>query len=276
MQRIYLTIAVSLAITVGAYGDYTLTPQIDGTSVSAMAWGGSVDIDVVLTSDASDSHYASLFTVEFSKQNLTYSNYLWGAPYETGGVDDYSSPSLGELPLSLDANTFISTPGPDPGTIDAWFENIVPMGDDQNPVDNPFTTGTIVTITVDIPSSFPLGQVTITVIPDLFDDGFASVPTSAGGSLTLNIYSFYGDTNMDGYVDDADLSMLLAGWHTGTQWGQGDLNDDDNVDDADLSLFLANWHKGTPPPLAGGDIPEPATLILMGLLAPALIRRVGR
>ncbi len=108
-----------------------------------------------------------------------------------------------------------------------------------------------------------------------------------GGSGLLEVFysgapSYQmGDSSLDGYVDDADLSLLLANWHNTTDWGHGNLSDDDPfggtlgfVDDADLSLLLANWHAGTPPPMAGGSVPEPATMLMLAIgAAGALIRR---
>ena len=62
-----------------------------------------------------------------------------------------------------------------------------------------------------------------------------------------------GDADMSGYVDDNDLSLLLANWGTGTEWGQGNFIDNDpaidpTVNDDDLALLLADWNQGTPPP----------------------------
>ncbi len=70
----------------------------------------------------------------------------------------------------------------------------------------------------------------------------------------------FGDADLSGYVDDDDLSLLLANWNSGTTWGQGDFNLSGNVNDHDLSLLLANWGAGVPAPSA---IPEPATLLLL-------------
>jgi len=48
-----------------------------------------------------------------------------------------------------------------------------------------------------------------------------------------------GDLNLDGIVNGADLSILLAAW--GTADPVADLNDDGVVNGADLSILLANW-----------------------------------
>ena len=81
-----------------------------------------------------------------------------------------------------------------------------------------------------------------------------------------------GDCNLDGVVDDADLSLLLAHWNedvTGDPnggCGKGEFNAAAPVDDSDLSLLLSNW-------AGAGAVPEPATLALLAVGAVALIRR---
>ena len=75
-----------------------------------------------------------------------------------------------------------------------------------------------------------------------------------------------GDANVDTFVDDDDLSLLLANWHQDVGWDKGNFNGDNIVDDDDLSLLLANW-------TGSGTVPEPASAILALLGASLLVRR---
>ena len=51
-----------------------------------------------------------------------------------------------------------------------------------------------------------------------------------------------GDLNEDGFVDGADLTILLAAWDTNNP--VADLNGDGNVGGADLTILLAAWAPG--------------------------------
>ena len=91
-----------------------------------------------------------------------------------------------------------------------------------------------------------------------------------------------GDANFDGIVTDADLSLLLANWNqdaTGDAdggWGRGEFDGTAPVQDADLSLLLANWTVAGQArlPAAGGQVPEPASaLVLLLGFAGAALRR---
>ena len=81
-----------------------------------------------------------------------------------------------------------------------------------------------------------------------------------------------GDANLDGVVDDNDLSLLLAHWGqdvTGEPdggWGRGEFSGAAPVDDNDLSLLLANW-------TGAGAVPEPASALALLLGACAVVRR---
>lgn len=87
-----------------------------------------------------------------------------------------------------------------------------------------------------------------------------------------------GDADLDGDVDDCDLTLLLVGWGDGgREWGDGDFNKDGDVNDFDLSLLLDNWGIGTA--LQAETVPEPGTLGLLvvgwilGLLRPRRMQR---
>lgn len=272
MKTLFITVLSLVAITAAAYGDYTLTPQAGGRPWAIIGRGGTFTLDLVLTSDANDAHYASLFTVEFSVPGLIYNGHTWGSPYLTDGEDDWSEPANGDLPLALDADTFVNTPGFDPGTVDVWLENMVPVGSDIDPLDVPFTTGTLVSLSLTVPANYASPAVFVTVVPDTFDDGWGSISAIAGEMFILAT-EMEGDVDHSGYVDDDDLSLLLAGWGQNTDWNGGNLNGDTVVNDDDLSLLLASWNQGTPPPPPATSVPEPAMMILLVAGAPVLLRR---
>ena len=76
-----------------------------------------------------------------------------------------------------------------------------------------------------------------------------------------------GDANVDGGVNDDDLSLLLSNWGANPGWSGGDFNADRAVNDDDLSLLLSNWDGGST------VIPEPATIAMLVLGAVGLVRR---
>ena len=99
-----------------------------------------------------------------------------------------------------------------------------------------------------------------------------SLQCIAGGFESLELLANMGDANLDGIVDDADLSLLLAHWKqdvTGDPdggWGKGEFDGSAPVGDNDLSLLLSNW-------TAGAGVPEPVTLSLLAAGALVLVRR---
>jgi hypothetical protein len=96
-------------------------------------------------------------------------------------------------------------------------------------------------------------------------------------------YSIAGDINLDGVVNDADISIFVANWNvydnqTGlgniTSWKHGDLTRDGKTDIADFF----KWRNGAGSSAAalgaqlglssGGGVPEPAAILM--LVAPAV------
>ena len=84
----------------------------------------------------------------------------------------------------------------------------------------------------------------------------------------VKVYAFsdsgpvMGDANLDGVVDDKDLSILLSNWGRYGGWEQGDFNSTGSVVEADLSLLLANWTGST-----AATIPEPTALSFFVVVA---------
>ena len=98
-----------------------------------------------------------------------------------------------------------------------------------------------------------------------------------------------GDINLSGFVNDDDLSLLLAHWNHAAldPWGFGNLSDNDPyggtlglVNDDDLSLLLAHWNHTTgvsvPAPMGGGAVPEPATMLMLAIGGVGALIPVGK
>ncbi|HDZ21693.1 hypothetical protein LCGC14_0698180 [marine sediment metagenome] len=80
-----------------------------------------------------------------------------------------------------------------------------------------------------------------------------------------------GDFNLDGLVDGTDLAIMKTGFgQTGLGYAGGNANCDALVDATDLAILKANFGFIA---LAGGPVPEPATMGLLSLGGLALLRR---
>ena len=102
---------------------------------------------------------------------------------------------------------------------------------------------------------------------------FATNPGAALGliynatTVTL-LAGLPGDLNNDGFVGIDDLNIVLGNWNqnvTAGVWAGGDPSGDGFIGIDDLNTVLGNWNAGTPPPpiSIAGNIPEPASLMLL-------------
>jgi len=102
-------------------------------------------------------------------------------------------------------------------------------------------------------------------------------------STVLVKFTYAGDVNLDGAVDDNDVSIIGLFYDNGGTsshyWNQGDIfGYDGRIDDNDVSIIGLTYGLGIGAPLGGGPVgavPEPATLALLALggLAAAMRRK---
>lgn len=179
MQRVgklaVLGVAFCLANTT-AHASYVLSIFDGGTtnnSVDVMV-GDTVNLDVVLESNAGDSHQRPNFEISFSPNGLMYESYLWsplGNEYGTGGGDDVSDPNLGDLPQPI------------AGTI--LFDNLTVEIDG---VAQNFGSGVLLSLELSVPAGHELGLVELNPIPLAFTaPPFTNVPTTSGGAFSINV-----------------------------------------------------------------------------------------
>ena len=87
------------------------------------------------------------------------------------------------------------------------------------------------------------------------------------------LYTNYGDANFDWAVDVTDLNLWKANrFQSGTNWASGDFNGDGATDVGDLNLWKSYRFQYFGPP-AAMTLPEPATLISLGMAAPLMLRK---
>jgi autotransporter-associated beta strand protein len=99
---------------------------------------------------------------------------------------------------------------------------------------------------------------------------------------TIVAYVLQGDANMDGTVNALDFNALATSYgSTSGDWIQGDFDYSNIIDSADFSLLAANYGKSLPTSAAlpgavgslGSVVPEPATVILIGVMGGLLTMR---
>ena len=89
--------------------------------------------------------------------------------------------------------------------------------------------------------------------------------------------TFYGDANLNGLIEQADLDAVLQNW--GRQdggWATGDYNGDGFVAQTDLDLVLQGWGSSAAPVFNADAVPEPATALGMIGLGGVLVSRRRR
>jgi hypothetical protein len=158
-------------------------------------------------------------------------------------------------------------------------------------------TGPVGTLVDDVRLHLQSGRLTSSSATALTGLGYADnavlnpVKTSFAGqtvdpSSLLIKFTYFGDTDLDGKVDVADLGTLATNWQTQQPWSGGDFDYNGTVNVNDLGLLATNWQAGVGNPLGPSfteaasalglpsvAVPEPATIAILGALPLGLKRR---
>ncbi len=201
---------------------------------------------------------------------------LAGGDLEIAGTDPAALAGLSELALIIDSGTaasLLEVAGADLGAVPAGWDSNFALGALRIGGDQPGRLE-LADLTDNQPGA--AGTEALYVTELAIDDGSTLLLNGLhlyflnGGDAKLLLP---GDATLDGFVDDCDLSLLLANWGKTTGWSRGELSGVGPVDDNDLSLLLANWTGAAPAPMA---VPEPASLALLAIGGAALLRRRRR
>ena len=125
------------------------------------------------------------------------------------------------------------------------------------------------------------------------DNSVAGLATFSSQSVDMTSvlvkYTFYGDSDLDGDVDVADLGNLASNWQSSAEWVSGDFDYSGFVDVADLGMLASNWQSGVSTPLAGSldeilaslglpsnSVPEPGSIVWISTLGASSLMRSRR
>jgi formylglycine-generating enzyme required for sulfatase activity len=97
---------------------------------------------------------------------------------------------------------------------------------------------------------------------------------SIGFRVASPVPAIIGDLDGDGFVGITDLNLVLGNWNQNVPPANplADPSGDGFIGIDDLNAVLGNWNAGTPPP-ASSPVPEPASVALLTVGAPLLLRR---
>jgi autotransporter-associated beta strand protein len=105
----------------------------------------------------------------------------------------------------------------------------------------------------------------------LYTPAVTTVGYKDTGSQILVMYTWIGDTNLDGSVDESDLLAMAPSGTTNATWSEGDFNYDGIVNADDYALFQLGAAYATTNIV--NVFPEPTNLAITAFLSMAFLRR---
>ena len=274
--------------TIMKIGDGTLSisgPQTHGPGATLAVAGGTVDLN-------SDAGAAGLFNLSVNvsgtgharfgaSQHLAALNLASGASQVTaGGAKVLATKGLSIDPAAArldltDNDMIVDYTGGTPYLPSPELENIK-QGIASGWASMMWTGNGIISSAAAIdPISLGLGYAQNDLLFAPYDV-FSGEPVDS--STILVKFTYNGDVNLDGCVDDNDVTFFNLFYDGGAvdthYWHEGDIfGYDGRVDDNDVTILNLTYGLGIGDPL-GGAAPEPATLVLVALGgALALLRR---
>ena len=190
----FACVGVTLAGLVGvgsASGAYMVAATSNGMSSRTVQPGNSFQLDIELSSDASDQINSAILRLVFSDAGLQYNAYDWSDPFEDGSITDDSTPGTPELPALIDADSLAGVGYP-AGVVDVELSNVILTS-------SRFGSGVLISLTLVVAlRSFKLGLVSM-------------VPNLAPAVVTFGTWSlFVGEVGLASSVVTATSLGLIV------------------------------------------------------------------
>lgn len=176
-----------MALTCGLmHADYLVDLQSSGNHTAEVRVGGSINLDVMLSSTSGDLQFSAVMRVIFSSSGLSLDGCEWSAPYVSGSEDDDSKPALKALPALLGPSTLVPS-GTTNSAVGIYLSNLVPG-------DSGFGVGRLVRLGISVPTNYAGPEViALRAEVDGFANGFSAIPASvATNGLALRIVPVSG------------------------------------------------------------------------------------
>jgi hypothetical protein len=253
-----VTLTAGAGTTVSAVGTFLVGSTSSVTTAGTVSVGG-VALAGNWTVNGGSVTSTSLQLVGSSVLNVTPTNALAPVLVKTGNVLVGSSAKI-----DLHKNALQITPGGTTPTTLANVKTLIANG----------ATGGITS--ADLTANTALGYVLVST-----PGTFLGSPTAAGDILVR--YTILGDADLSGNVNFDDLLALAANYNGSLkEWYQGDFTNDGNVNFDDLLKLAANYNQSVTGSFAGdwalaqSAVPEPTSLLAIGLGGAALLGRRRR